>query len=874
MVGKLTTFGFGSIVMLICVLFPAQQLNAVSPACNDEPMRIIYVRGSGEVYGGNIFESLQANLNKNLIGSTYQLHELKPDLLVSQEAEEYQAISILGSISENTTGTVALLTAGEFGKYSKSVDSGVDLLATYFAETGSCTILIGYSQGAHVIGDFLEINRNDLGLLSKIKYVGLIGDPKLDLDGIDFIPGKNVPWYRGTAIPLIQGGILGNRKPYMPNGNNQLLLPVSSWCFNDDVVCSSNFVAAGTNAHAMYPDRAIPQMAIEIASIINNPTGTVTKDLYAAETCGPAKQDIVVLVDTSPLMRREVSIFTDSPMFYGSEAGKPLPTAGQMILQSGCGDTRLAVVGYGRAQDGPPRLLLDFTKNPADYDSLMKSLYQPNSTGQYERTQLREGALTALDSSWRQGAAKTVIAITDIAGSGNAGSNAWRGWDDQLAQTTYLRDSLSQSLFTKIREKDAVLLGIPVLHSFGGFSRVAGDEAATEVYSYLKMIVSSTGGYFWPRVVPNYSTYNFKFTRLDTTINHVMQMREKTVANIAPAKGRVGVPITLRVTDPISLATAATMRNDSVQYKWHLDCDDKSKFLYEFGQTITFTPDKAQTCVGSVIMSVRQRTGAGCYSNCPEPFPPYLYKSLPIVIDIKPSNYVPKVPAKITTLQKTIYSHKVEYSWDEPAYNGDEKIVYILREPDGTVLAITTERAAVIEDTGGSDHEITLGAAGLDGQSVIVSSSTASTLDLRPIELPPEPEPESEPVVQVPTEPHAEEPDSENGVEVLIPDPSGQLVDSEVPPVVLPSSQLAEPSEENENDQVLALLGSDISGAQGEVLADTASAVTSNTSNPQAIYDVVAEKQGSTWLLTVLIGTGVLILITLLFKFLKPTKNI
>lgn len=739
MVGRVMLIGSFSAVV---VLLSGQHVSALT--C--ENFEIIYVRGSGQKVEASQGqegyqeerEALKASLSR-LILNDYNFTEL--DEVSLGLTGNYEAVKV--SDEAILTGFNAFINGGQIGKYARSVAGGVSLLeeyitARYDTDPLSCYVLSGYSQGAHVVGDFLSKIVDKQYLVERIKYIGLAGDPKLDLDGIDVIPGKNVPWYRGDAIPLIQGGMLGSRKPYLPNNEGSLMIQSGSWCSNIDVVCSSNFVAAKTDGHFEYPTVAIPHMALEIANVINSPTGVIDKNKRPAETCGRAKQDVVVLLDISPAMRREASLFTDTRMFYGGQTGQLPPTAGEMLARTGCGDTRFAVMGYGDAGNEAPRLLLDFTTDPNQYDALMKSLYKPLSSNIYARTPFREGVLRALELGWRPDASRTIMAITDIAGSGGMG---FYPWSDSRTSQPYLTSALSQELITKAREKETIVVGIPVTHGFSGMTRAPGDTTNIEAMTYLQMIARATGGYMWVKQVPNYGAYNFKYTHIDQTINYTNQLREKTIASVNSVRGKVGQQLQLSVSDPLSLLAAAGLRNDAAMYEWRIDCDDKLKTpLYNSQRTVAFVPTKAQTCLAAVLVRVQQGTGNGCYS-CPEPFPPYMYRAVSFTLDIKPATYVPKIPSQITDLKKTIYDSSVRYTWEPPdETNASSDIVYVVKDSDGSVLAATTARELNILDTDRSDPFISIVAAGDEGLSPAVTSPSASTVDNRTAQLPPNPD--------------------------------------------------------------------------------------------------------------------------------------
>lgn len=739
---QLTLIGLFGALGFVQLLSPSSVGALGYDRCKDaNNIDIVYVRGSGEMYKGSFYKALYPSLSKNLNDTKFNLSELHPDL-VKDSVAEYMAVGVAGNFDARYTGASAVISGGSFGKYKLSVRTGVNLLSKYLKDLSrvpnECVVLLGYSQGAHVIGDTLtELAIEYPGILDRIIYVGLFGDPKLDLRGEGFSLGKNIPWYRGDAFPVINGGSLGSRVPYVPKFNEEYMKPVGSWCYEDDFICTENYMTAPTiSAHGKYPERSFSQMSLEVADAINDSLGHANDSQSLGVSCGAAKQDIVVLLDTSPLMRRDAKLFSDTPMydpFHATPQGAKLParTAGQMLTSVGCGDTRLAVMGYGQAGEGPPRLLLNFTSNAAAYDALMKSLYQPSATGVYDRTQFREGALEALSVEWRDDANRTIYALTDIAGSGPEWGGGTSGYTDSLKQDVYKKDALTQQVIMEARNKNTVILGLPIKHSYSGYAQnVTGSNG--DVRSYLNMFTDHTGGYNWNKEWINYGEYNFKFSRLHDSLNEALQRQDKLIAVAAPVKGKVGERLSIKLVDTLSLIAAAKLRHDSINYRWYIDCSNKTVAVSTSSDELTFVPTAPQNCTGNVIVTVKNMTGNGCYSGCPETFPPYMQRSFPFEIDILPRDYVPKIPAQITHIQKTIFDDKVEYAWEAPAYNGNETLVYVVRDEDGSVLAATTTRSLTITDTQKTDPPVYIEAAGLDGRSVATPSDSASVvLDMR-----------------------------------------------------------------------------------------------------------------------------------------------
>lgn len=130
-------------------------------------------------------------------------------------------------LASEMTGRIRL--AGELNRLAKACPS-------------SKTVLIGYSQGAHVIGDVVS-NGNPQGLTSsaksKIAAIFLTGDP---------VRRYGEPFNRGTGTG---GGLLANRWPGDLSGVQSRLI---SYCYKGDVFCDFAHVSLtqGVTIHESY----------------------------------------------------------------------------------------------------------------------------------------------------------------------------------------------------------------------------------------------------------------------------------------------------------------------------------------------------------------------------------------------------------------------------------------------------------------------------------------------------------------------------------------------------------------------------------------------------------------------------------------------
>ena len=714
-------------------LFGNIQVNALASCSRTN---VAAFRGSGQQYAESAeIKNIQEHL-ASLSGVNFVEIDNKIDFLSSEP--KYAAVAIKGGGIENLNGGIALIGSSNFGAYRNSVNSGKNLLRKYiehYEGTSECLVLVGYSQGAQVVGETVrDMHAEDPDSLKNVIYIGLLGDPEYSPNGYD--TSIRPPWLRGDALYPFWG-VLGPRSPeYVPHNPQNAQLPftkVGSWCNYGDVICATNLThyTAMRDGHGSYLTSGIPEMVREITAAIEYPDQNITNAIYPKVTCGPDKQDMVLLLDTSPIMRRNSDLFTDLPNDWdvrktSSGARLPYRTTGQMLFESGCGDKRIAVVGYGRKQDGPPQLLLDFTTNPGDIDTLLKSLYQPSTSGIFERTQYREAAQLAADMMWRDGASHTIFALTNIPGD----SSPAVAWPNAYGIETFFSDQIGQRLIAKTREKDIMLTGAVVPVSYAGYSRAPGASSEGDTSKFLFDMARATGGYNWVKYYNQYpSVPTFRNIQLDNTIRAAEQLRDASYATIKPIRIKVGQAVTLKVDDPLNLLASAKVRNDGVYYEWRPICSNLVESPYSLNSTYTFTPLKPGKCKAAVRVYA-QGSGNGCYSVCPEPFPPYFNRLLTFDLEILPADYVPKIPSPVTNVHKSIEDTQVTYLWDAPT-SSVGNVVYLVRDGDGAVLSATTERKFVVTDTASSDPIVQIQAMGDDGLSGTVSSDTAIVQDLR-----------------------------------------------------------------------------------------------------------------------------------------------
>lgn len=219
---------------------------SVAAGCND--VEFIFVRGSGESLNGPNYQAWRSSLEERLGHATlsYNFYELGSQ---KQMSYQYPAAAVSGNFWAGVNMVEAYLTAGEAGKFGKSVEEGINELKAYITKTSSLChkteyVLGGYSQGAMIISKAIH----DIHP-AKIIYAATFGDPKIYLpEGSplsewllpktpDACMGQNLSEYRAD-VPDCQAytGVLGSHRPYQPDGYAGKL---GTWCNDGDIMCSS-----------------------------------------------------------------------------------------------------------------------------------------------------------------------------------------------------------------------------------------------------------------------------------------------------------------------------------------------------------------------------------------------------------------------------------------------------------------------------------------------------------------------------------------------------------------------------------------------------------------------------------------------------------
>jgi hypothetical protein len=280
-----------------------------------------------------------------------------------------------------------------FQEYWASERMGVSLLREFLkAEMASCRdeqlVLAGWSQGSNVIGDVLSNsvrgkNRLTDNEIDHIKAVTLFGDPRFNSDeGFD----------EGSYLPGYAGGLLGAR---FPGDLNRVARDnkIRSWCRGGDGVCQRIFTWAGHDP-AAYADLYGDQAATFIAARLGWPKPPIS--VYGG------KLDVAFVIDTTGSMSDDI----DSVKTFATSFADQMSSSGA--------DFRLGLVEFKDAEVDSfgAQGDLPFTNDAAAFQTAVNNLYADGGGDdpEYDLSGIHT-AITGL--SWRYGAKKTIIVMTD-----------------------------------------------------------------------------------------------------------------------------------------------------------------------------------------------------------------------------------------------------------------------------------------------------------------------------------------------------------------------------------------------------------------------------------------------------------------------------
>lgn len=261
-------------------------VTASPPLMNNEcrDIELVFARGSGQDFEDREHEKVEASVIKKIQnnGWTTNLYELGTE---SFGGEKYPAVSAgLGGQMVNAKF------GWNTGTYRSSVHQGKIELSSYlYQRAAKCTdarfVLIGYSQGAHVIGDALE-QEIGFSIREKIAYIAYFGEPRLWLpEGRGIWPaacrgGELSEWRKGNPACTVSGGILSGRNPYI---HNDLRNKIGSWCDREDGICTGKYSRLGNKSHGEYSNNnaEVDQAARRIALAVGFKNGGPVVPMFA-----------------------------------------------------------------------------------------------------------------------------------------------------------------------------------------------------------------------------------------------------------------------------------------------------------------------------------------------------------------------------------------------------------------------------------------------------------------------------------------------------------------------------------------------------------------------------------------------------------------
>ena len=304
--------------------------------------------------------------------------------------------------------------------YYESVKDGAEELSWFLEDRlTSCpfqqVILGGYSQGAEVVGDALNMMQKQF--LPRINYVALYGDPKFN-PRTSTLPVITGPWVRGNAWS-IQSGILLPRKTYLPAE----IANAGSWCDFSDPICA-NFGIFQNPVKSMltdmfidrthqniYQNKWIPQSANEIVNKLRKNNQILSSHIQTTNWVNKNDKlyqtDLAIVLDVSGSMINTINNIKNKLDSFTTS------------LFNSYWDTRIALVGFSDNDLESPyiaKVLTDFTYSKEPIKSNIANINPtPNTGGDDPEAQIA-GLMMAMDNlHWRQGAQKKILVISDAA---------------------------------------------------------------------------------------------------------------------------------------------------------------------------------------------------------------------------------------------------------------------------------------------------------------------------------------------------------------------------------------------------------------------------------------------------------------------------
>lgn len=361
-----------------------------------------------------------------------------PGLVVRRTIPEYEAAAVTPGFPDwwgfSLGGFVGGLTTASgsvLHRYTESVRRGRDgLLAALNSLPSRCgpetrIVLMGYSQGAHVIGDVLESGRLTRAARDRIVGVTLIGDPRFNPEAPTW-PADAQRRPQGSFDPG-RHGVLGAR----PTRNIPPTIPLRTHCVSDDVVCqgvSSNVLAGmagcgvvgavgsaacasallahqvGRHVDGYRPNEA-ELAAYWLAKRIRADRAARAQPVASTPAQQPRPLDVAFVIDSTGSMREEIddvlaNVATIRERFAASSTG-----------------VRTALVEYrdepSEDSEFQARTVLGLSEDPAAFSAALGSI-TADGGGDADES-VFSGLVSAAKLAWRPDATRAVILIGDAA---------------------------------------------------------------------------------------------------------------------------------------------------------------------------------------------------------------------------------------------------------------------------------------------------------------------------------------------------------------------------------------------------------------------------------------------------------------------------
>lgn len=398
---------FSLTILLVLIVAPLRVDAIEDPTC--ATIEVVYARGSGQTtetsgerqrFKGQVEAKIKAPLTANF----YELGSQK------QSGYQYPAINVSDLRNGNAIG--AWLSRGNANDYGESIKQGVYEMIHYITNrhakcksAGSKFVLAGYSQGAQVVGQYVQVAPAEIR--SAIAYVALFGDPKLHLpEGEGFNPpacrGEQLSTYRRVIANCdVDNGSLGARKPYLPADMHS---KTGLWCYANDFVCGSSKLAWDTAGHSKYGldgnavDSAVYEALQKVRATLPQeqqqfiPTKRSSGD-------GTTGIDVMFVIDTTGSMQGKIN---QAKQFAAASAARIQALRG-----------RVALVTFRDAGDSyTARIESQLSNDMTEFTTKLQAVTVDGGGDIPEAT--LHALMTGLNGlSWQNGATKAAIVLTD-----------------------------------------------------------------------------------------------------------------------------------------------------------------------------------------------------------------------------------------------------------------------------------------------------------------------------------------------------------------------------------------------------------------------------------------------------------------------------